>query len=168
MVSHGYIGYGINVALAHEGLKENNGRAKPDSFDQISGICKPAKALYCRIKANQNLVQKNYDKFVNSYKLSIDYDQFISWVQYIKKITICSKLRSFQYRLLMGGIITNIQLKYYGIKESDTCSFCSLTRETCIHLFAECQYTKAIWNGIAKLFENGEVPSIEKIMLNNV
>ena len=43
----------------------------------------------------------------------------------ITKTTISTKLRSFQYRPLMGALITNKNLKMYGLIDSDNCTFCN-------------------------------------------
>ena len=44
--------------------------------------------------------------------------------QYGYTMTNVPKLRSFQYRLLQRGIITNIQLCRWGIVSNEKCSFC--------------------------------------------
>ena len=63
----------------------------------------------------------------------------------IYKITNVPKYRSFQYRLLQRGIVTNIQLYKWNLAESDNCTFCSLCRETPLHLFTQCPQVKSLW-----------------------
>ena len=68
----------------------------------------------------------------------------------IYKLTNVPKFRSFQYRLLQRGLVTNIQLSKWGIKEDDLCSFCQQGRETYTHLFWECELVRKIWEQIER------------------
>ena len=49
----------------------------------------------------------------------------------IDKMTKVSKLRDFQYRLLLGKIICNEELLSWGIKESNLCTFCERGNRKC-------------------------------------
>ena len=51
------------------------------------------------------------------------------------------------------ALITNIQLKKWGLKESEFCSFCEWQKETVIHLFCECTEVNKLWNCIPSIFE---------------
>ena len=91
----------------------------------------------------------------------------------VKRITSIAKLRSFQFRMLRRAISTNIQLRYWGIKESDSCSFCSLARETIRHLFVECCYVKNLWAEVIKFikreFDHDIVmPNFEQVIFNQL
>jgi len=52
--------------------------------------------------------------------------------------TLETKLRSFQIRLNMRSIITNIQLHGFEIIESNLCLFCSKLPENLLHSFCDC------------------------------
>ena len=56
--------------------------------------------------------------------------------------------RSFQYRLLQRGLVTNIQLKKWNISETDKCYFCHQTIETITHLLYECKKVQEIWTKV--------------------
>ena len=49
------------------------------------------------------------------------------------------KYKDFQYRLLLGKIVTNLNLGEWCLKTEDTCSFCKKESESSIHLFFECE-----------------------------
>ena len=53
-------------------------------------------------------------------------------------VTNITKFRSFQYRLLQRGLVTNLQLAKWGIVSSELCSFCHQSVETLVHLFCDC------------------------------
>ena len=55
---------------------------------------------------------------------------------------------SFQYRLLMKSIPTNIQLQKWKIKESSNCSFCDSEKETFAHLFIYCPISNFFWRKV--------------------
>ena len=71
----------------------------------------------------------------------------------IYKITNVSKYRSFQYRLLQRGIVTNIQLKRWKKRENDQCTFCAKQTEGVIHLFWECEIVKELWKELCTFVE---------------
>ena len=66
----------------------------------------------------------------------------------IFRITNVPKYRSFQYRLLQRGLVTNIQLNKWNNKPSDLCYYCKEFKETLVHLFFECQIVKGFWTEI--------------------
>ena len=61
------------------------------------------------------------------------------------------KLRSFQYRLLHGALITNIHLQHWMNAVTSACSFCGEERETIQHLLYDCKYSQTIWHSISEL-----------------
>ena len=61
------------------------------------------------------------------------------------KITIDTKLRSFQYKYLMHILPNNETLFKYGMTESSLCDFCSTSTETNIHLVWGCTHTQPFW-----------------------
>ena len=89
------------------------------------------------------------------------------------KVTNVAKYRSFQYRLLQRGIVTNIQLYKWKIIEQDKCSFCSETAESLVHLFCLCPIVRVIWtefeNYVLQQFRIPEINLHPKcIILNTV
>ena len=61
------------------------------------------------------------------------------------KVTNVIKFRSFQYRLLQRGLVTNVQLYKWGIVSSPLCFFCLETTETVVHIMTSCSVIKGIW-----------------------
>ena len=49
----------------------------------------------------------------------------------IFRVTNVAKYRSFQYRLLQRGLVTNILLEKWGIVSSSMCSFCRKMPKLC-------------------------------------
>lgn len=66
------------------------------------------------------------------------------------KVTVESKMRSFQYKLIHNIIPTNLSLHRMKIKESPRCEHCSCQNETLLHRFCECPKVKLFWDDVIK------------------
>ena len=53
-----------------------------------------------------------------------------------------TKLQNFQFKLSHRITATNSFLFKCGLKETELCTFCTETKESLLHLFWECTYTK--------------------------
>ena len=84
----------------------------------------------------------------------LEYDEYVSLFRNINKLTVCTKLRSFQYKFLLRAIVTNVDLKYNGIRQDANCTFCNLEKETIQHLFVNCIYVKPLWQFVKKIINN--------------
>ena len=83
-------------------------------------------------------------KWKNRLHIELDYCEFIKDINRMYSVTISSKLRSFHYKFLKNTIITNVQLKWYQIIETDKCSNCQSERESITHLFYECETVSSL------------------------
>ena len=70
----------------------------------------------------------------------------------IYKITNVAKYRSFQNRVLQRALVTNIQLKYWGLVESDACTNCGKEKETTSHLLAKCEVVNPLWEKVKRFW----------------
>ena len=66
------------------------------------------------------------------------------------KLTLLTKLRYFQYRLLSGKLTTNYLRAKWDKDVSPLCTFCNNLDETPIHILFECEQVKIIWNNLNK------------------
>ena len=62
-----------------------------------------------------------------------------------KSATCVMKYRSFQYRLALKAVTTNIQLKHWKIKDDDSCTFCGVERESIDHVLVMCPRVQGMW-----------------------
>ena len=80
-----------------------------------------------------------------------------------------TKLKDFQYRLLLGKLVTNKDLFEWGKRENPLCTFCENSIETTTHLLVECTYSNKIWSELVQLCNNEEITtdfSVENIIVN--
>ena len=66
----------------------------------------------------------------------------------IYRITNVAKYRSFQYRLVQRGIVTNVQLEKWGMEQTNSCTFCKKEPETLKHLFYYCTFVQQLWSEV--------------------
>ena len=60
----------------------------------------------------------------------------------------------------MRAIITNVDLRHWGKRETNLCSFCEMHKETLIHLFCECKDVQRLWECIP-----GVIPGVKHVEL---
>ena len=69
----------------------------------------------------------------------------------IYQCTKITKYRDFQYRLVLGKIVTNNNLAEWGISQDNKCVHCKSYIENLEHLFFTCQYVMPIIEWIKEL-----------------
>ena len=88
------------------------------------------------------LLSNNYDGVENTVDWNAVYKSVFS-------ATIETKLRSFQIKLNLRAIVTNITLYGFGIKDTENCDFCKQFPETLMHIFCECPCVKLYWENVS-------------------
>jgi hypothetical protein len=63
-------------------------------------------------------------------------------------------LQNFQFQLSHRITATNSFLFKCGLKETELCIFCTETKESLLHLFWECTYSKHVWFSFVNVLEN--------------
>ena len=82
------------------------------------------------------------------------------------KCTIDTKLRYFQYKIIMSIIATNRFLFKCKIIGSNLCDFCVMHQETLTHLFYECPYVQEFWGQIKRYLEEKGI--VFELSLKNI
>ena len=70
-----------------------------------------------------------------------------------RKVSLDCYTRSFQYKLLNNVLYLNKKVFIFGKSSSPLCSFCKNVDETILHLFYECDITKALWKSLISFFD---------------
>ena len=69
-------------------------------------------------------------------------------------LTLDSRLRAFQYKVLHNVLYLNKQLFKFQKVNSPLCSFCNQKEETAVHIFKSCPITRVLWVQLKSLFVN--------------
>ena len=76
--------------------------------------------------------------------LMVTYTDYRMLFVKLHKTVPSTKLRTFQYKLLLCKTITNLDLRNWNIKKESMCSLCGKYEETLLHLFYECDTAQTI------------------------
>lgn len=108
----------------------------------------------------------------NELRSKIEIKEFNHLFTKLRKLTLSTKLRYFQYRILIRRLTLNIHVQKWDPNVTDKCSFCDSSRETTFHIFFECNnVSKKIWKPLESWFKYMHkinikfTPSI--VLLNN-
>ena len=133
--------------------KEMQMQTRRNWLGDLMLIGKPVKVIYRAKITNTELVSKTLSKINKVLEEPIMYEDLLKCIKNIKAITISTKLRSFQYRMLQSAIITNVQLFRFNMTTSNLCSFCSSEAENIVHLFVECPKVRNLWSHLAQKYQ---------------
>ena len=82
-------------------------------------------------------------RFIRNW-FACDSNEYVKFLKHIYKCTAETKLRNFQYRLLIGKIYTNDTLFLWKIVQDSKCDFCNESPQTVKHLLWECLHSKKL------------------------
>ena len=104
-----------------------------------------ARILYDRLLSDMEILDSKRKLWERDLNKSILREEYINSFKAIYKVTNVSKYRSFQYRLQVRGVVTNMHLFRWKITDSNLCTFCGKCKETYLHLFIYCEKVQTIW-----------------------
>ena len=147
----------------------------PHNYDKAVHSKSLSSTVYRYLQDDLLLIHNKYIKW--RIELGSEYNE--SLVEFAEKhkdiyrVTNIAKYRSFQYRLIQRGLVTNVQLCKWNIVESNLCTFCGEALETVPHLLVECPHVHMIWQSVFKFIaeEYGPVrinTETCNIIMNNI
>jgi hypothetical protein len=96
---------------------------------------------------------RSQNKWVQELGVQIDDWQNICSSPF--RTTRNTKLQNFQFKISHRITATNSFLFKCGLKETELCTFCTETKESLLHLFWECTYSKnKKWFSLVNVFKN--------------
>lgn len=149
----------------------SNGPLIEPYYQMLSTVKSVVSIAYNAFHTHRFLLNNKANKWFSVVGVELWPDEFLKIVKALWSITNCSKLRTFQYKLLMHAIVTKVNLKQWKIVDNDLCTFCNKSPESILHLFWECKYVKQIWARVSSWFtelDDSLSVSRETIFFNNV
>jgi hypothetical protein len=150
MISTNFLEYYGIVGAVPKGWKKlisEYGRLhdiKNDIIDRLKSEKKPCKYFYKlyleNIKESSVRPQNKWGQ-----ELGIQIDDWWNIYSSPFRTTRNTKLQNFQFKLSHRITATNSFLFKCGLKETELCTFCTETKESLLHLFWECTYSKHFW-----------------------
>ena len=90
------------------------------------------------------------------YFENLFWEQDLNWKEiYLlpQKLSLDCYVRSFHYKVLNNVLYLNKKLFIFEKSSFPLCSFCKNVDETILHLFYECDITKALWKSLIYFFD---------------
>ena len=155
-------------------LKSNNVLHMPERIEllELTTSKKPSQFVYNFIvKHVKNTdIAKYKNKWETKLHVNIDMEKFERIFRNLYRCTQVTKLRNFQYRLLLNKIFVNDVLSKWKIVATNKCDYCN-EKQTILHLMIECHNTKKLWKYLQEITENVQLKtewSNENIIFNEV
>ena len=82
-------------------------------------------------------------------------------------VTVETKIREFQYKLLNGIVLTNEKLFRFKMMDSPLCSFCKKDIEFLEHLLLQCTIIEGFWKAFTSWLTKQNI-SLEALTLLNI
>ena len=102
---------------------------------------------------------------------NMEYEQYRKSFKDLYRISKATKLRDFQYCLLLKKLVFNTDLVKWQKKDSHMCNFGKVEPDGLKHIFLDCRYTSHILPEVQRKFDENGSPiniQLENIVLNNV
>ena len=129
-------------------------------IDKLCPKTKTCKFIYNVLIKNKIPPGNNHEnKWQQCFSTELNWEMIFNQVN---RVTIDTKLRSFQYKYLMHIVPNNEKLFKYGLVEASTCDFCRMSVESNKHLFWECTSVQPFWSSL-KTYLNTKLPSFNQI-----
>ena len=169
-----YIGYNAVLKAIPKNWIQKICKSENEALTQVE---------YVQNKTNRsqflynNLLQKQTNEDQARVKWAIEFNSEISkesWGKnhsYTYYLTLSTKLRWFQFRLLSNRIVTNVTRNMWDKEVNPQCTFCEQKKETIKHILYECKEVGKIWKLLKRWFKHflGSIISItyQLVILNN-
>ena len=114
-------------------------------YDTWGGTVKISHLAYEKYIEDNQALRRYFNRWVEQ-GYTLTYEDYQKLFANIYKKTKIVKYRDFEYRLLLGKIVTNKELYEWKIKDNANCSFCNLEIDSLLHLFKNCTIVKDIYN----------------------
>ena len=115
--------------------------------------------------------QKANSSHCSKKKLKTKYPQFaVDWKKIYSLdfvVTIETKIREFQYKLLNDIVFTHEKLFRFKMIDSPLCSFCKKDVESLEHLLFHCSFAESFWKTFTSWLTNQNI-TLETLTLVNI
>ena len=123
-------------------------------------------------KTSNEKIVRIKNKWEQILNIALSMQDFCKIVRNIFVVTNIAKYRSFQYRLLMRGLVSGQDLYKWGIINTALCYFCNIEKESIPHIMFECSETKEVWSEAKKIIQDRTgyccTLNVRKILMNEV
>ena len=142
------------------------GQDNTQLYTEVFQSPKISQLLYSKFVAGDSDLVKYANRWITGALPNLDREEYSKNFVSLLKVTKSTKLRDFQYRLLLGKLVFNDDLYKWGKRNSNECTFCGKHCESFQHIFVECEFTSNIWKAIKEMCDQFNIEAI--IDINSV
>ena len=139
-------------------------------YEQLLQCKTVSRHVYKKFIKDPTAILKYKDRWGNEEGICFAEEEYRKAFVAMYAITHVTKLRNFQYKLLLHKIVTNKTLFEWQLRDSPKCDFCEEI-ETTKHMLFECEHVKRVWNQLEEFFKNVRVVvevNFMNVVLNTV
>lgn len=144
------------------------GSFEPSNYYKLVEEHKLSHIVYSAMIKNENLLEDKRIKWQVKLEQEIDIKEFLRTFKNLYKVTIATKYRDFQFRLIHRIIPTAVSLHCWGILDSNSCRLCNQHIETIEHLFWGCPRVQDFWRGVIVYLQEQNVITNFDLSCKNV
>ena len=140
----------------------------PYLFEKLSGLWKVTRFVYDTLIKDELYVLK-YAYTWREQSIDLDPLLYLKAFQNIYRCTNVTKLRDFQYHLLLNKLVFNKDFVSWGWMDDELCNFCGCNTETFTHVYSECSIVCKIFKDLKDVFHKNGIEisiGITDIILN--
>ena len=145
-------------------VKEEN--SKISNIESLRTAAKPCNAIYKQLIDYDCHLIKYADRWKHCMG-EVEPDRYKNSFRNIYVMTKITKLRDFQYCLLLGKIPTNTDLYKWKKLENDNCTLCRKGPEGIFHLLLNCPESQKIWKQVCQALNINMLEITKEIILFN-
>ena len=146
----------------------SDGFNETKSLNTVRNLAKPSRYFYSMaINRVATCPDKALGKWVKSFGIEPNEIDWSSILNLQSQVTDETKLWALQLKIIHRILPTNTLLYNYKLKNSPSCTFCEIYKESLEHLFWECKHTKSLWLQLAHWIDNNNIhlkPSLQCII----
>lgn len=133
-------------------------------IDRLSNETKITKIVYKNLISESDYIDKPRMRWQARLAEPVFHEEFVRAFKSLNALTISTKHRDFQFRLMHNAVITNHQLYLWKIIDSDRCTFCGDSKEHTLHLFIQCTQVSRLWKRLQDwLIHELDIPQAQNL-----
>ena len=142
------------------------------NYTRLINVKKATPIVYRALTSKPTIAMKSYQSWMKVDFFECTVQDYMRNFTSLYRLTISTKLRDFQYRLLHKRLPSNRELFRWKIKPTEKCDFCQDT-DSIEHTLYECNKINSIWTEFAMFICNRYencifVVNLTEVILNRI
>ena len=124
--------------------------SRKSAEELLSNNLKCTSIAYKHLIQGVNVNDKNRIKWEHELQAIMVEERWSKLYEYTRQVTLSTKLRIFQYRIINRYLVTNKLVAIWDSMVKKECTFCEQEEESIIHLIYSCKYVQKLWKTLQR------------------